>query len=369
MKTFLAFFILIFFLPKAFSYSELSRHGYVNCTTCHLSPSGGSLLTPYGRELSKAALSTWGGKTEQYFVYNALPSLSKSERVLVGAYIRGLQAYKTDNTANEARAILMQADLDAAFNSQNWAIAGSLGRQELRKGLESDSRLFSRRHYALYRITPNNQIRAGKFLKFYGLNDPNHQMYVRRFLNFGFDSESYNFEYSYQGETISTFATAFFGNFKDPFSLAKEEGVSFSANYFFYDKQKLGVSLLKASDDISKRSVSGIWGIFSYHPQFFSMHEIDLQYKSIKSNNQKQNGFVTSNKFNYEPIKGLISFLSYDLANLNPALISSKKSAYGAGLQLFPRPHLEILTAWQKEEIVKLKAKSDLYSLMVHFYL
>lgn len=369
MKTISAIFIFIFFLPKAFSYSELSRHGYVNCTTCHLSPSGGSLLTPYGRELSKAALSTWGTKKEQYFAYNAFPALSKSERVLVGAYIRGLQAYRMDETANEARAILMQADFDIAYNAPSWAITGSAGRQELRKGLESDSRLFSRRHYGIYRITPSHQLRAGKFLKFYGLNDPNHQMYVRRFLNFGFDSESYNLEYSYQGENISTFATAFLGNFKDPFALAKEEGMSLSASYFFYDKQKIGISLLRASDEISKRSVSGVWGIFSYHPQFFSIHEFDLQYKFIKNNSQKQNGFVTSNKFNYEPIKGLISFLSYDLANLNPAIISSKKLAYGAGLQLFPRPHLEILTAWQKEEIVKLKVKSDLYSLMVHFYL
>ncbi|WP_142409788.1 hypothetical protein [Bacteriovorax stolpii] len=369
MKILSVVFILILILPKAYSYSELSRHGYVNCTTCHLSPSGGSLLTPYGRELSKAALSTWGTKSEQYFAYNAFPAISKSERILVGAYIRGLQAYKTDSTANEARAILMQVDLDAAYNGPNWAITGSLGRQELRKGLESDSRIFSRRHYGIYRISPNNQIRAGKFLKFYGLNDPNHQMYVRRLLNFGFDTESYNFEYSYQGESISTFATAFFGNFKDPFSFAKEEGVSFSASYFFYDKQKLGLSILRASDDTSKRTVSGLWGIFSYHPQFFSMHEFDLQYKSIKNNSQKQNGFVTSNRLNYEPLKGLISFLSYDLANLNPAVISSKKSAYGAGLQVFPRPHFEVVTAWQKEEIIKLKAKSDLYSLMVHFYL
>ncbi|MEA9358469.1 hypothetical protein SHI21_19690 [Bacteriovorax sp. PP10] len=366
---FLTFSIFILFTPKAFSYSELSRHGYVNCTTCHLSPSGGGLLTPYGRELSKAALSTWGAKQEQYFAYNAFPKISKSDQILVGAYIRGLQAYRKDDQADEARAILMQADADIAYNAPDWAVVGSIGRQEIRKGLDSDSRLFSRRHYGIYRITSNHQLRAGKFLKFYGLNDPNHQLYVRRLLNFGFDSESYNFEYSYQGEALNLFATAFKGNFKDKFSLAKEKGISLSASYFLYDKQKLGLSLYNGADNLSRRNVYGIWGIFSYHPQFFSMHEFDLQNKTIKSLNQKQDGFVTSNKVNYEPVKGIIGFLNYDLSNLNPRSVSSKKSAYGSGLQLFPRPHFEIITAWQKEEIINLKTKSDLYSLLVHFYL
>jgi hypothetical protein len=369
MKLYILLTVFISSIPQAFSYSELSRHGYVNCTTCHLSPSGGGLLTPYGRELSKAALSTWGKKNEQYFAYNLIPELSKSERILVGAYVRGLQAYRSDKTANEARAILMQADADIAYNTKEWAIAGSIGRQEIRKGLESDSRLFSRSYYGIYRINPNNQMRAGKFLKFFGLNDPNHQQYVRRLLNFGFDSESINLEYSYQGENISGFLTGFFGNFKDKYSFAKEKGVSISGSYFFYDKQKIGLNFYTGEDDISKRLVYGTWGVFSYHPQLFSMHEFDMQNKTIKISNHKKNGYVTSNKFNYEPIKGVIGFLSYDLANLNPPIVSSKKSAYGIGLQLFPRPHFELVSAWQKEELINLKTRSDLYSLILHFYL
>jgi hypothetical protein len=37
----------------------LSRQ-YVRCTGCHFSPTGGGLLTPYGRSLSREELSTFG---------------------------------------------------------------------------------------------------------------------------------------------------------------------------------------------------------------------------------------------------------------------------------------------------------------------
>src|SRR6187549_3048728 len=36
---------------------------YTRCTACHYSPTGGGLLTPYGRLLSHRELSTTGGET------------------------------------------------------------------------------------------------------------------------------------------------------------------------------------------------------------------------------------------------------------------------------------------------------------------
>lgn len=368
MKNFLLFLIFLF-SSKVLAYSEFSRHGYVNCTSCHLSPSGGGLLTPYGRELSRAIVSTWGVKNEQYFAYNAIPQLSKSDKILVGAFIRGLQSYRSDKQATEARAILMQADADIAYNTKDWVIMGSIGRQELRKGLESDSRLFSRRHYGIYRFDNKNQIRTGKFLKYYGLNDPNHQMFVRRYLNFGFDTESYNLEYSYLGENYSAYLTQSFGNFEDKYSPNKEEGTTASASWFFAEKQKIGVSFFKGSEPLSRRNTYGVWGIFSFHPKIFTMHEVDFQNKRIKSSGKMQSGYVTSNKFNYESLRGVIGFLSYDLANLNPISSSSKRSSYGAGVQFFPRPHFEIVSSWQNEEIIDLDSKSQLYAVILHFYL
>ena len=369
MKKILILCCFLFFQTPVFSYSELSRHGYVNCTSCHLSPSGGGLMTPYGRELSRAIVSSWGAKNEQYFAYNYLPALSKNEKILVGAFVRGLQAIRYDKKATEARSILMQADVDAAFNEKNWAVLGSFGRQEIRSGLKSDSRLFSRRHYALYRYNSSNQFRLGKFLQFYGLNDPNHQLYVRKYLGFGFDSESYNAEYSYLGENVNFYLSTSFGNLGDQYSLNVEKGISASLSYFFGDKQKIGLSSYKGNEKTTSRITYGLWGIFSLYSKIFTLHELNFQDKKIKSSGPTQSGFVTSHKINYEPINGFITFLSYDLANLNPQNNSSRKFAYGAGVQFFPRPHFELVSSWQREEVVHLNSQSDLYSIIAHFYL
>ena len=55
----------------------LSRQ-YTRCTTCHYSATGGGLLTPYGRSLSRQELSTIGRTdpgtkgTEEAFLYGLL---------------------------------------------------------------------------------------------------------------------------------------------------------------------------------------------------------------------------------------------------------------------------------------------------------
>lgn len=43
---------------RAEAYPSMVKHGYSACGTCHADPSGGELLTPYGRALSSVLLST-----------------------------------------------------------------------------------------------------------------------------------------------------------------------------------------------------------------------------------------------------------------------------------------------------------------------
>lgn len=360
-------FILIFLPSLAIAYAELSRHGYTNCTSCHLSPSGGGLLTPYGRELSKEVLSSWAKDGEQYFAYG---KLTHDEKVLLGAYIRGVQIHREDQNKKEGRAILMQADAEAGYNSAKWAVAGSIGRQEIRSGLQSDSRLFSRRHYFLYRPQETVSLRAGKFLRFYGLNDPNHNIYVRKDLGFGFDTETYNLEAAFLGENWSGYLTYVDGSLgSDQYSYLKEKAGTASISYFLAEKHKLGFSLYRGEDSINKRWLGGPWFIVSLFPQVFLLSEFNWQSKEIKATQVNQRGYVTSNRINYEWFQGFISFLSFDKKYLNSDDPNTEQEAYGIGIQFFPRPHLEFVASWQKEEVIATKSKSDLLWLMVHFYL
>ncbi len=54
------------------AFPDMIRHNYSNCTICHVSPTGGGLLTPYGRALSVEVLSSWGGETEGSVLHGLL---------------------------------------------------------------------------------------------------------------------------------------------------------------------------------------------------------------------------------------------------------------------------------------------------------
>ncbi len=350
---------------SAFAFPELSRHGYVNCTACHVSPGGGGLLTEYGRGISKDLLSTWAKEGEEQFAYGLL---TPPERLIVAGYLRGLQLHREDASLREGRPILMQADIEAGYIADSGAVVASIGRQEVRDASGTRGRLFSRRHYAFYRIGDAHHLRAGRFQLFYGLNEPNHFLAVRRDLGFGQDTESYNAEYSFLGENLNAYLSGTFGNFEDPFSRNREKGLSVSASYFFAEKHKVGFSALQGGDDQSDRTLGGLWAIVSWFPRFFTMSQADYQWKSRPARSQR--GYVTSHKLNYEVMQGLIPFLLFERSFLDSNLPSSQRTAYGLGVQFFPRPHFEVLGQWQRDQLDKVsQSVTDTAWLMLNFYL
>jgi hypothetical protein len=57
--------VVLSFSPRAHAYTWMIKHGYSSCGACHSDPSGGELLTVYGRAMSEAFLSSkWGGDSE-----------------------------------------------------------------------------------------------------------------------------------------------------------------------------------------------------------------------------------------------------------------------------------------------------------------
>ena len=51
---------------RAHAYAWLIRHGYTACGMYHVDPSGGSLLTPYGRAQGTLLMAArWGGTDDE----------------------------------------------------------------------------------------------------------------------------------------------------------------------------------------------------------------------------------------------------------------------------------------------------------------
>ena len=167
---------------------------YPRCTSCHYSPTGGGLLTTYGRSLSHRELSTFGEPMPSHDSPAAGDTTNPEpgeESFLWGAFgtsLGGLQLgietrpsylhYSFLNVSDD-RNLLMNADLHAAYRYKHWTFYGQVGRE-----LQDDGRfsLDSSEYWIGRQPEEGFGFRAGRFLPAYGIRFADHTSYNREFL-------------------------------------------------------------------------------------------------------------------------------------------------------------------------------------------
>ncbi len=175
----------------------LSRQ-YARCTTCHYSPTGGGLLTPYGRSLSHNELSSFKGTStsqeagrEESFLYGLLgDTLGK---VHVGIDLRPARLEVDFLGMNFDRTFFMNADLVAAFRDGGWTVYGQVGREPLPQG----GRLKSYEYWVSHESEKGWGVRAGRFLPAYGVRLADHTAFTRRGLGLDVYDQIYGVELSH----------------------------------------------------------------------------------------------------------------------------------------------------------------------------
>ena len=177
----------------------LSRQ-YARCTNCHFSATGGGLLTPYGRSLSRQELSTFGRSRgsapagrEQEFLYGALRD--STGPLSLGIDLRPSHLDLEGPGYAETRDFLMNLDLQAAVTHGGWTFYGSLGRQP--RG--DDPRVTSFEHWVGYRGGSGLGVRAGRFLPAYGVHLADHTSFTRAPLGLDNEDQVYALEASWSG--------------------------------------------------------------------------------------------------------------------------------------------------------------------------
>jgi hypothetical protein len=175
---------------------------YARCTTCHYSPTGGGLLTPYGRSLTREELSTMRGKShgqagatgpaqgEEGFLFGALGDTLGP--VSVGIDLRPGHLDVRFPGGDDKRDLLMNADIAAAYQGHRWTVYGELGRQPFATGTRVDSW----EHWLQYQTAGGLGIRAGRFLPAYGIRFADHTAFNRRPLGLDTLDQVYGLELS-----------------------------------------------------------------------------------------------------------------------------------------------------------------------------
>lgn len=352
------------FTNSAHAFPEMIRHGYVNCTTCHVSPSGGGLMTQYGRSLSRELLSWKGYEGEEDLLQGLIKAEQLPQWLNVGGDIRAVQTQRENKAIRDLRFIWMQADLEAAVTHGRWTALGTIGRIERRTGPSAESR----RYFAMYQATDELAVRAGKFTPAYGLNIPDHFINVRRELGFDNDRETNNLEVSWIGEAWNAFAT-FVTSPGEITPTQRENAVSLKVERAVLDRFKIGMSAWSGKSDVTDRKMLGVQGALGITPRLYLLTESDLQWKETLATSRTSRGFFNHQRLGYEVVQGvhLIALNEYTHTDLDDAM--SVRDSYGAGATFYPRPHLEFQGVWQKARARSSGEQYDDFAwLLAHYY-
>src|SRR5258705_11710319 len=191
--------VLALFASTASAEPMFLAKQYTRCTACHYSPTGGGLLTSYGRLLSHRELSTTGGSStapaadavddprgEQEFLYGALGHALGP--VHLGLEMRPAHLRIGFPGGHQDMNLLMNLDLVGALQKDGWTAYGSVGREPPNSAVRDgrtlpDAAYVSYEHWISYQTDQGLEIRAGRFLPAYGVRFDDHTAYTRSYLD------------------------------------------------------------------------------------------------------------------------------------------------------------------------------------------
>lgn len=249
---------------RADAYAWMIRHDYSGCATCHTDPSGGGLLTAYGRAQSDILLSQGWGRTEKdearasaapFFGWFGVP-----DRLEVGAQVRTLTYWsKVGSGPAATSAMLMQSDALAQLTVGRLRGFGSIGfqadggRQAAVTRAESGN-LVSREHWLGVDLGADDQwlVRAGRMALPFGLRLIEHTTFVRQTTRTDVnDGQQHGVSLSYGDERVRGELMAIAGNYQLSPDGARERGYSGFVEVSPFTGGAVGVTSLvtHAADD------------------------------------------------------------------------------------------------------------------------
>src|SRR5262245_48504464 len=223
----LALVLVLAAAPVARAFPGSVRWGYANCSTCHYNVAGGGVLTPYGRQLSRELLSTWGGEREAEFAYGSTPLPAW---LALGGDLEYLAA--------DSAFRLVQADLEAAATAGPVLAVATIGRHTDAVDPMGDG-VMSRRHYLQLSAGPSLSVRGGRFSPNYGVWSGDAS--IATWKGLGLDQDSYNVEANWVSERWSASLT---GILASTDGRPAERGIASTVGVFFGGKRKVWLSFL-----------------------------------------------------------------------------------------------------------------------------
>jgi hypothetical protein len=302
------------------------------------------------------------------FLYGAMP---RPEWLSLGGDLRFLQLFQDTPTVREARVIVMQMDLEAAATVGKLTLNATIGRDDPTSRGVTDpgftDYLISRRHYALYQLTDEWHLLAGRSPKPFGILDPNHTSTTKKGLGWDFGTEPYLVQAGYSGELVQAVAYGSFGRFGDV-SAGIEKGGGLTGSLGLGGRHKVGASYFYGTTEPQNRHVFGPWALLGFTERFYLRAEHDLFRTEARSSGKATWGYGDNMRLGYEIVQGVHGFAEQQYLQTDFDQASGRKQVYGVGVLYYPRPHWEFELDLQQRKTGTQSFTTYVYALL-HYYL
>jgi len=256
--------LLLFIGPLASSanaYPWMIRHDHNGCGQCHMDPSGGGLLTAYGREQGDEELpmryraGTASDDTHRAGVLWG--AFDTPEWLLVGAGLRGaILDTKVSgapagppgapSTQWNASLILMQADLRAGIRAGGFRASASVGAVNDASYASIAGNFVSREHWVGYAFDHDSYVlRAGRMNLPFGIRSIEHTLWTRRETQTDInDAQQHGVAFAYNSKLVRAELMGILGNYQISPDSYRQRGYSASVEVVPLSGFAIGASSL-----------------------------------------------------------------------------------------------------------------------------
>jgi hypothetical protein len=382
----LAAFALVAGSRRAAAYPQFQFSSGTNrCSQCHYSPSGGGMLTSWGRDESADTISLGG---DGAFLHGAV---SPPSWLGIGGDFRfALLSNDVGSPSGpEVAAFPMQADLYLrGAVTESWSVNATVGVRGIerpsdgslggRLGAAADD-VMSREHYVMWRPSATGPyLRVGRFFAPYGLRFAEHVYYVRRYTGNNLYEETYNASGGYVADDWEAHATLFApvpthvieplrGVGPSEFGAAGYGELRLAKMSALAGQFRVGVGSLE-----SRYQVGGIGKLWLEKPKLLFLGEGDLIRQTFGTAGYSQNQFVSYLGVNAYFVRGVMASLAYERFQENLGVAGTGRNAYDLQANFFPWAHCEVVLLGRFQLTGSGAVDggtAQLFMLQLHYYL
>jgi hypothetical protein len=342
---------------------------YSRCTNCHYSPTGGGVLTPYGRSLSREELSTFGssgGSADRSREHEFLFGLLGDALGPVSTWIALRPAHLDVDAPGRrtSRDFLMNAEIAAAFQKNEWTLYAQVGRQPV----GSDERVESFEHWVSYKAASGLGVRAGRFFPAYGIRFSDHTAFTRSSLALDTTHQVYAVEMSYTGNR-HLFQASVGPGFADDVGDSEERAFTATGRWQFDLRPKVvlvGSGLYRASSEVTPSNGAVGLAVGAAPTKRLTLWtQADARFSE---GSDGPPGYTVLGEADFEAFRGVWLRVSPQLLT-QVGDTSAGTYRLNLGLNLLPRTHWNVELSFYRDKIRGTDTSVKSYLIQLHFYL